>query len=69
MNIWNKRAVFALLAGSFALLSGCTRHSKSEHYFLIATNTKVPYWQTAASGFTDAAAVDGVTAEMRVHRP
>jgi len=65
MNIWNKRAVFALLAGSFALLAGCTRHSKSEHYFLIATNTKVPYWQTAASGFTDAAAVDGVTAEMR----
>jgi ribose transport system substrate-binding protein len=65
MSTLGKRAILALLAGSFALLTGCTRHTKSEHYFLIATNTKVPYWQTAASGFTDAAAVDGVTAEMR----
>jgi ribose transport system substrate-binding protein len=65
MSTSGKRAILALLAGSFALLTGCTRHTKSEHYFLIATNTKVPYWQTAASGFTDAAAVDGVTAEMR----
>ncbi len=65
MNTLGKRAILALLAGSMSLLTGCTRHSKSEHYFLIATNTKVPYWQTAASGFTDAAAVDGVTAEMR----
>ena len=65
MSNSGKRAILALLAGSFALLTGCTRHTKSEHYFLIATNTKVPYWQTAASGFTDAAAVDGVTAEMR----
>jgi ribose transport system substrate-binding protein len=65
MSTLGKRAILALLAGSFSLLTGCTRHTKSEHYFLIATNTKVPYWQTAASGFTDAAAVDGVTAEMR----
>ena len=65
MNTLGKRTILALLAGSMSLLTGCTRHSKSEHYFLIATNTKVPYWQTAASGFTDAAAVDGVTAEMR----
>lgn len=65
MSTLSKQTVLALLAGSLALLSGCTRHSKDEHYYLIATNTKVPYWQTAASGFTNAAAVDGVTAEMQ----
>jgi ribose transport system substrate-binding protein len=65
MIILNKRAISALLAGSLFLLAGCTRHSKNEHYYLIATNTKVPYWQTAAAGFTNAAAQDGVTAEMR----
>ena len=65
MSVLSKRAVFSLLAGSLALLAGCTRHSKNEHYYLIATNTKVPYWQTAASGFSDAAAVDGVTTEMQ----
>ena len=64
MNTLTKRAILALLAGSFALLSGCTRHNKDEHYYLIATNIKVPYWQTAASGFTSAAAQYGVTAEL-----
>ncbi len=65
MSILHKRAILGLLAGSLALLTGCTRHSKDEHYYLIATNTKVPYWQTAASGFTGAAAAYGVTAEMQ----
>ena len=65
MSILHKRAILALLAGSLALLTGCTRHNKNEHYYLIATNTKVPYWQTAASGFTGSAAVFGVTAETR----
>jgi ribose transport system substrate-binding protein len=65
MSALSKRAILALLAGSFALLTGCQRHSKDEHYYLIATNTKVPYWQTAASGFKNAATEYGVTAEMR----
>src|ERR1035437_9191849 len=65
MSILHKRAILALLAGSLALLTGCTRHNKDEHYYLIATNTKVPYWPTAGSGFTGSAAVFGVTAEMR----
>lgn len=65
MNIFAKRAVIALLAGSFGLLTGCTRHNKDEHYYLIATNTKVPYWQTAGTGFSAAAAEYGVTAELR----
>jgi ribose transport system substrate-binding protein len=65
MNTFTKRLVCALLAGGLALLTGCTRHSKSEHYYLIATNVKVPYWQTAAAGFAKAAEEYGVTAEVR----
>jgi ribose transport system substrate-binding protein len=47
------------------LLGGCERHSKSEQYFLIATNTGLPYWQSAHAGFAKAAAQYGVTEEMR----
>ncbi|HEY0795068.1 MAG TPA: substrate-binding domain-containing protein [Acidisarcina sp.] len=36
-----------------------------EHYYLVATNIKLPYWQTAGAGFAKAAADYGVTAEMR----
>ena len=56
---------FALLMGIVPLLAGCSRHSKKEHYYLIATSTKHAYWQSAGSGFTKAAAEYGVTAEMR----
>lgn len=65
MSILSKRVIFALLAGVLPLLTGCTRHSKNEHYYLIATNIKLPYWQTAAAGFSKAAAQYGVSAEMR----
>ncbi len=50
--------------GLLPLLAGCSRHSTSEHYYLIATNIKLPYWQTAAAGFAKAAGQYGVTAEM-----
>ncbi|HVJ06823.1 MAG TPA: substrate-binding domain-containing protein [Acidisarcina sp.] len=58
------------LIGIFAItlatmLAGCERHSKSESYYLVAVNTKLPYWQTAAAGLDKAAAQYGVTAEMR----
>jgi len=56
---------FALLMGLVPLLGGCSRHSKKEHYYLIATSTKHAYWQSAASGFSKAAAEYGVTAEVR----
>lgn len=59
----------ALVAGIAAAmmmpLAGCTRHSYSEQYYLIATNTRLPYWQTAAAGLAKAAALYGVKAEMR----
>jgi ribose transport system substrate-binding protein len=47
------------------LLSGCERHSKSEGYYLVVVNAKLPYWKTAAAGLDKAAAQYGVTAEMR----
>ena len=40
-------------------LNPAGRESNAQ-YFLIAVNTQIPYWQTAVSGFTKAAA------EMRV---
>ena len=44
--------------------TGCQRHSKSEKYFLIAGNTKVPYWKTVAEGFNKAAADYNVSAQL-----
>ena len=37
------------------LLEGCTRHSKSERYYLVTVNVDLPYWKTAAEGFQKAA--------------
>jgi ribose transport system substrate-binding protein len=65
MNLWCNRAILAACSGALALTAGCSRHDSREHYFLVATNTKVPYWQTANEGFLKAAAEYGVTAEMR----
>jgi ribose transport system substrate-binding protein len=65
MSILSKRAMFALLAGVLPLLTGCTRHSKSEQYYLIASNTAVPYWKSAAAGFAAAASEYGVSVDTR----
>ena len=66
MSILSKRVVFALLAGVLLpLFTGCTRHSKSEQYYLIATNTAVPYWKMAADGFAAAGAQYGVSVDTR----
>jgi ribose transport system substrate-binding protein len=47
------------------LLAGCTRHSKNETYYLIATNTAVPYWKAAAAGLAAAGVEYGVTVDTR----
>jgi ribose transport system substrate-binding protein len=65
MILLRKRICFALLMGMLPLLAGCARHSKKEHYYLIATSIKHAYWQSAGAGFAKAAADYGVTAEMR----
>src|ERR1700730_4044723 len=66
MSLLKKRFLFALLAAAILpLLTGCTRHSKSEHFYLVATNINLPYWKTANEGFQKAATEYGVSAEMR----
>jgi ribose transport system substrate-binding protein len=60
-----KRISFALFAAVLPMLTGCTRHSKNEQYYLIATNTAVPYWKTAADGFAAAGAQYGVSVDTR----
>jgi ribose transport system substrate-binding protein len=61
----SKQISLAILAAVLPLLAGCTRHSKSERYYLIATNTAVPYWKSAAAGFAAAGVLYGVTVDTR----
>ncbi len=66
MKMPEKRVLLATLAFALPMfLGGCERHSKSEQYFLIATNIGLPYWQSAHEGFSSAAALYGVTEDMR----
>jgi ribose transport system substrate-binding protein len=65
MKMHGNRILFLTLAVPLFMLFGCERHSKSEQYFLIATNIGLPYWQSAHDGFTSAATEYGVTEEMR----
>ncbi len=64
MAVWMRGTIIVLI-GLLPLLEGCTRHSKSERYYLIATNLNVAYWKTAAEGFQKAATEFGVTADTR----
>jgi ribose transport system substrate-binding protein len=64
MGTLRKRIILALLSVMLPWVTGCTRHSKREHYYLVATNINLPYWKTAADGFQAAAVQYGVTAEV-----
>lgn len=55
-------AAALLLIGTFIGTMGCQHRSKSDKYYLIAGNLKVPYWATATAGFNQAAADYNVTA-------
>ncbi|MDQ2899741.1 MAG: substrate-binding domain-containing protein [Acidobacteriota bacterium] len=61
---FNRKA--ALLCGSLLTLFGCagSSHDPKEKFYLVASNIKVPYWQTAASGLIREATQMGVKAEM-----
>ncbi len=65
MSTLSRRISYALLAAVLPMLAGCTRHSKSEKYYLVATNTAVPYWKSAADGFAAAGVQYGVTVDTR----
>lgn len=60
-----KYLMAGFLAAGVTLLAGCTRHNKNEQYYLIATNTAVPYWKMAAAGFAAAGAEYGVSVDTR----
>ena len=64
MAVWMRGTIIVLI-GLLPLLEGCTRHSKSERYYLVGTNLDVAYWKTASEGFQKAAAEFGVTADTR----
>jgi ribose transport system substrate-binding protein len=54
-------------AASIAVLTGCASpaHGPEEKYFLVTTNTKVPYWQNALAGLSKASsAMKGIHVEM-----
>ncbi len=60
-----QRFALSLLALATVFTSGCgARHSDKEVFYLIATNVNLPYWQTAAAGFKQAAAQYKVTARV-----
>jgi ribose transport system substrate-binding protein len=62
------RTLLALSALAALLLSatGCggSAHAPEEKYYLVATNIKLPYWQSAFAGLSRAAAQLGVKAEL-----
>jgi ribose transport system substrate-binding protein len=50
-RFWLVVAVVLLLVAA-----GCgSRHDSSENYYMVATNIKLPYWETARAGFSSAA--------------
>src|SRR5438874_7902967 len=55
-----------LLMASLGLLISCrsSQHSYDEKYFLVSANIKIPYWETAGAGFSQAASQLGVHAEF-----
>jgi ribose transport system substrate-binding protein len=60
-----ERISLSLLALGVLFTIGCgARHSDKEVYYLVATNVNLPYWQTAAAGFKQAAAQYKVTVKV-----
>ena len=61
-----RRIVLLLAASACATaLAGCGRHSSAEHYYLVAANTKLSYWQSASSGLDAIGKLYDVHADMR----
>jgi ribose transport system substrate-binding protein len=56
--------VFVLVLALTSAACTSPRHEASEKYYLVSTNTKLPYWQAANSGLARAGAQLGVIVEM-----
>lgn len=59
-----KQLTVAILAFGVFWTAGCERHSNKEVFYLVTSNSALPYWQTAASGFNRAAGQFKVTAKV-----
>lgn len=53
-------ALLSLLTALVIVLPSCGNGHSGETYFLISTNVKVPYWQSASAGFSQAGGKLGV---------
>jgi len=61
-----RKIPIGFLGGALTWLAGCggSPHASTEKYWLVATNIKIPYWQSANAGLVRAAQQMGVKAEM-----
>lgn len=61
------RNLFPVLIAStlIASLAACGPQKSDQHYYLVANNTHLAYWQSANAGLQKIAAESGVKAEMR----
>jgi ribose transport system substrate-binding protein len=61
-----KKILIGLSWGVLPWLVGCggSPHATTEKYYLVATNIKIPYWQSANAGLLRAGAQIGVKVEM-----
>jgi ribose transport system substrate-binding protein len=65
MKSASRIALFFAAAATVLSLAACGRHSGAEHYYLVATNTKLAYWQSAAAGLDKIASEYHIHADMR----
>ena len=59
-----RAASWVMVSLGLMFASGCGRHSTKEVYYLVSVNSAMPYWQTVAAGFNNAAAAYKVTAKV-----
>lgn len=61
------RRLFPVLIAATVILSlsACSRDKNNQHYYLVANNTHLAYWQSAAAGLNKIARESGVQVEMR----
>jgi len=65
MKLTSRFVPILVASACTASLAGCSRHSGAEHYYLVASNIKLAYWQSASAGLDRIAGVYGVHADMR----
>ncbi len=66
MFTYRSAVSFLVLTLAITTLAGCggSEYRKQETYYLVATNTNLPYWQAAKAGLVKAAGEVGVSAEV-----